>query len=355
MSMRRGPPLWITPSCPGTPFDGRQDVAPRLRAVPQIDRFDSEEQRSVVRPLDECLGANTPSLGNVGLGVGALTLTDRQQSGDDGDNQQDGQSCEQPLEPAIGPAVTADLVVGVTSTAVEEIALGRRQIRTGLSPPLQCLGEPHAAVQLTVGPSHLVPRLGSSDEVTEDASSFDVVVEPTAQPRPGPDQRFMGEFDGVAVTGHQPSGDELLDQLRSVGVGGQVAPGHPDTDRITVGARCDQAEQHVLEQRPPFRLEAFVHPLGGLGDSAADATTGPVTVHRQRAALAALPGLTKGMRQQRQGARLAFDFTDEELDQSPFEQQARLAGGPFDRRPQVLLAHRPEEIQPAFDDPGERG
>ena len=86
---------------PGTPLDRRQHVASRLRAVPQIDRFDGEEQGAIERPLDEGLGSDAPSLGDVRLGVGAFTLTDRQQSGNDGDDEQDGESGEQALEPAV--------------------------------------------------------------------------------------------------------------------------------------------------------------------------------------------------------------------------------------------------------------
>ena len=87
---------------------------------------------SIERPLDERLGGDTPSLGDVRLGVGAFTLTDRQQSGDDGDDKQDGESGKQPLEPAVDPTVPADLVVGVASTRVEEVAFGGSEVCPGL-------------------------------------------------------------------------------------------------------------------------------------------------------------------------------------------------------------------------------
>ena len=52
------------PGCPRTPFDRRQDVASRLRAVPQVHRFHSEQQGAVERPrLRSCSATRAPGRG----------------------------------------------------------------------------------------------------------------------------------------------------------------------------------------------------------------------------------------------------------------------------------------------------
>ena len=53
-----------------------------------------------------------------------------------------------------------------------------------------------------------------------DPLALDVVVQPAAQPRPGPGERFVGDLEHPFVAGHQPGADQLLDQLL---VGGSEA------------------------------------------------------------------------------------------------------------------------------------
>ena len=56
------------------------------------------------------------------------------------------------------------------------------------------------------------------------------------------------------------------------------------------------------------------------------------------------------VRQQGQGTGLALDLPHQQIDQPRLQQQADLAGGALDRRPQVAFAHGAQQMKPGFDD-----
>ena len=201
----------------------------RLRAVPQVHRFDREQQGAVERPLDERLGADSAGLGDVRLWrrrgrawPNASSPATMATTSSDATSPR-----QQRLEPAVGAlgAGAPRGQPGVRPASRKSRSVGVRSAPDCCS-PVERLGEADAAVQLAVGPAHRVPRVGGGGEVAEDALALDVVVEPALQARPGPGQRFVGELDGVVVAGHQPGGDEQLDEPLVVGVDRQGAPGH---------------------------------------------------------------------------------------------------------------------------------
>ena len=95
--------------------------------------------------------------------------------------------------------------------------------------------------------------------------------------------------------------------------------------------------------------------LGRLGDRAADAAGALVARHGEGATLAALPRLVQRVRQQRQGAGLALDLPNQQVDQARLQQQADLAGRTLDGGSQVGVAHGAQQVQAALDEAGEAG
>ena len=61
----------------------------------------------------------------------------------------------------------------------------------------------------------------------------------------------------------------------------------------------------------------------------------------------------KRVRQQRQGTWLTLDLAHQQIDETGLQQQADLASGSLDRRPQVGFAHRAQEVQARLDEAGE--
>ena len=86
-----------------------------------------------------------------------------------------------------------------------------------------------------------------------------------------------------------------------------------------------------------------------------DAAALAVALDRQRAPVAALPGGAQRVREQRQGARLAGDVAQHEVDEAGLEPQPgqprRLGDGP----PQLGVGHRPEQDLLVGDRAGEAG
>ena len=94
---------------------------------------------------------------------------------------------------------------------VQEVGLGPAQVGLGLPPPLECLGEARAAVQLALGPAHGVPGVGRRRQVPQDPLPLDVLVEPGREARPGARQGLVRDLRRVLVGRDEARGDELLE------------------------------------------------------------------------------------------------------------------------------------------------
>ncbi len=274
-------------------------------------------------------------------------------------DQEDRSRREQGAEPPVLAGLVERPVLGRTLLAVgerlagvEEDALRRRQVRRRSLTPLEGVRQAPAAVQLALGAAHGVPGVGGATEVAQDSLALDVLVEPAPQAGPGPRQRLVGELDHTVVAGDEPGSYEQLDELIALGVGSHGSAGHPESERLPVGARCYQAQQQVAQQRPLLGGNLLVERLGRLGHRTADAAGGAIAVHGERSSLAALPGRAQGMRQQREGTRCVLHVLHQKLDQAGLEQEPGLMGRSLDGRPQIGLAHRTEQIQTGFDQAG---
>jgi hypothetical protein len=304
--------------------------------------------------------ASSRAVGDAPLLGGPVPLADGHDADDQRDDQRDPEGRELGPEPAVGPGGALELVglalalavalgpAGAEERPLEGVEVGRRPVA-----PVDRLVQPDAAVELALRSAHGIPRLGGGAEVPPGPLPLDVVVQPVAQPGPGAGEGLVGQLDHVLVAGHQPGGDELFDDLLADGVGGHDPAGDPGADRFAVGAGRHQAQQEVAQHGALLGRRALVELFGGLGDRPADAAGGLVAGDGQRAAFAAPPGLAQGVREQRQRARLALHVPHQQVDQAGFEAQPRLAGGPLDRGPQVVLPHAVEQEEAPLDDPGE--
>ena len=109
-------------------------------------------------------------------------------------------------------------------------------------------------------------------------------------------------------------------------------------------AELGQAQEDVAGERLLLgRERVVVDRLRRLRDRPAHAARLQVAEQRQHAVAATPPRLEQAVREQRQRARLTDDVVEIAFDQAGFEHEAGVLGGPLDRPPQLLLAHRPDE------------
>jgi hypothetical protein len=237
---------------------------------------------------DECLGADTAGIGchrgGIGVGgrlLGAVSLAEGHQPGEHGDDESDADGNQLDAEPPVGAGGAFELVgfalllaVPFGVAGVKEGALDRVEVGRGPVAPLDGLVEADAAVQLAVGPAHGLPGVGGGGEVAPDALPFDVVVQPAPQPGPRSGEGFVGELDDVLVADHEPGGDELLDNLLVLGVGGDGTAGYPGPHGLALGAGCHEPQQQVPHDGALVGGCLFVELFGGLGHGATDAARG---------------------------------------------------------------------------------
>ena len=189
--------------------------------------------------------------------------------------------------------------------------------------------------------------------MAQDAHTFDVLVEPIPQSRPCPRERLVSHFDRLAVAREQPRTDEVLDELVVRRFVRQQVAREARPSRLAAVERGHQPQQEIAQFQTLAGVDVCVERLGGLRDRTADAARFAVCSDGHRAAVPVRPGLPQRMRHQRQGTRLVEDIAHDQVDQSWFEEQRRLAGRPLDRHAQVGLGHRSEQEQTSFDEPCE--
>ena len=76
----------------------------------------------------------------------------------------------------------------------EEVALDHGQRGAGARPPVQRAGQPDATVELAVRPAQAVPRIRRRAQVVQDPTAVDVVLQPSAQARPGSGEGLVGDL-----------------------------------------------------------------------------------------------------------------------------------------------------------------
>lgn len=148
------------------------------------------------------------------LAAGALALLVGEPSGGDREREQDGEGGQQVLpQPGLSSELLAVAVLGDLARP-QELLLARIQA----APSVRFVGpgahdvEPGAAVQRGGVAALALPCGGGVGQLLVQQQSGAVGVDPVAQARPGVQQRFVRDLDGVAVEGDQPGSHERVER-----------------------------------------------------------------------------------------------------------------------------------------------
>ena len=162
-----------------------------------------------------------------------------------------------------------------------------------------------AARQGRTVPSGLLPDPGRLGDPPPGPQVVLPGVDPGPQPRPGSQQRVVGDLRVVRVHGDQPLADEPAEHVDGTGAPA-VQFGQRDD---AAGRRRVVGDVHQAQEQPPGHLllavgELGENALGGPGDRVGDPAAGPVVRDRDRAGAAELPGAEQGVREQGERAGL---------------------------------------------------
>ena len=140
--------------------------------------------------------------------------------------------------------------------------------------------------------------------------------------------------DSCAISTVSPSllssrrADQAFQHRRVLVVGRDRASRDARADRLTGVVRRDQAHHEVAQQPLLGRGQLAVEPLRGLRDGFADAARRGVARNGQGVPLAAPPGLTQHVRQERQRPCRAFGLAHEQVHQPGSRRNPACAAGP---------------------------
>ena len=249
------------------PVERREQVGPRVEGRVEGHAGERQQQGLVDVVGRECGRAGPPGqrrrgrrLGGDGIALGFPPLHHCEHAGHEGQDEQHGGSGQHHAEPSDQHALRAVALGEVPFLGrpalfrrPEEVALDGVEGGGGPVPPLEGPFQPDAAVQLAVRPGEAVPGVGRRREVVQQPQALDVVVEPAAQPRPGPGQRLVGDLDGAVVAGDQPRADQHLDQPLVLGVGARPSVGAPDcgpVDRAAPARRVAASGREAAGDAP---------------------------------------------------------------------------------------------------------
>ena len=216
--------------------------------------------------------------------------------------------------------------------------------------PLERRFQPGAAIELGVRAAKRVPPIGCADEVTKHPLAGDVVVEPRPEAGPRSGQRLVGDLEGVALGGDQPGTHEETDDPITTRVAEDRAARHPAADRVTVEGGGDEPQQDRPQRVALVGGKAVIETVGRAGDGHADPSAAFVALDGERRSVASPPCFRQGVRQQGQGAGLAFTVTHEQVDETGLQTKPRRTCRLLDGVAQAIPAERADEVQSALDE-----
>ena len=164
----------------------------------------------------------------------------------------------------------------------------------------------------------------------------------------------MGNLDALGVGGEEPASEEGVDDVVVGLVVDQVGTADPVADR-----RAGVGQRHQPQEDGACDLSAVGGKLvedavGGGRHRALHTAARLIARHGEDAVLPMGPGLGQRVRQQRQGARLALDVAQEQVDEPRFEAEPSACRRTGDGRPYLRLGHGAEEVQTVLDQSRQR-
>ena len=320
--------------------DGGLDVAGTQLAVGDVD----QEQRF------GALRADPQLLRAIALLIGDRLLILRvvpEIAGARGHQEEHRRGRREPGQQAPAPALAGELVAPPAGLArPDELAVGLGEFGAAAAQPLERHHQGRLAQQKAFVARAPLPFLARLRQPLAPDQELAIGLDPVAQALPFADQRLVHDLGrglaaGLVVLGdHQPGIGQAGDR-RPVLVADLGAAGDP-AGVLGALARAHELQEGASRLLPLGRTERAVDVLGIAGDRKRDAADLLVGQVGQAAVALALPQLGQREFQQRQAARLPAHVGEDAVDQPHLEAHALLARRILDRRPQLVLGHRPE-------------
>ena len=129
--------------------------------------------------------------------------------------------------------------------------------------PLQGGAQPRAAVELALGPVERLPASGGHGQMAADLLADAILVEPDPQPRPGSNQRLVGDVVAAVRGRHQPTADQQVEKAApdplnagTTEAGNGVRKGSPPSESETRRSISQRSSPRSSALRPSYRRSA---------------------------------------------------------------------------------------------------
>ena len=235
---------------------------------------------------------------------------------------------------------TTPLALAGEPARVEELLLGRVELRFVRCSPLERRRQSCAAIELRPITAAIAPLARGPGEVAVDALAVAVLLEPARKPRPLAQERLVSNLDAALTDRDQAALGEDVEHAPAVVAELVERDAPPHGGAAFLGG---QPQQQAPGGDPLVRFEALVGRLGQPRHGAAHAARALVRGEPHVAAVAPLPQLQQRSRQQRQGPRFALAVREQPVRESGLESQSGVPRGQLDRAPQLVVVHRADE------------
>ncbi len=330
--------------------------AARLHDGPRPVGLEREQEREIEPAVEvrDRLTGELASLSELALVVYATRLPDGEQRRYDRRDEQQRQHDRQHPQPACAFARDLELVaLGVPATN-EELPLELVHLAQVLGAPVERGSEARAPVELRGVTAPLFPGAGGPHQVLVQAAARDVVLEPSTQPGPFPQQGLVGDLDRAFADRQQTAVRELSENDPGILVRVEVELGEGcATSHRPLRLAGGKPQQHAASDPLLGLAQPSIGALGQPAHRAADAAARLVPFQLQRAPVPLLPELEERRRQKRERTRLVSDVGDKGVDEPWLDAKPCPARRQLDRPAQLLGLHRPDEHMVRAEQVGE--
>ena len=247
-----------------------------------------------------------------------------------------------------------ELVLLGIPACLEELPLELVQLDQMLGSPVECRGETAPPVELRGVTAPLFPGTGGPHQVLVQAAAGDVVLEPSAQPGPFPQQGLVGDLDRAFADRQQTAVRELCENDPGILVRVEVELGEGcATSHRPLRLAGGKPQQHAASDSLLRLAQPSIGALGQPAHRAAYAAARLVPLQLERAPVPLLPELEERRRQKRERTRLVSDVGDKGVDEPWLDAKPCPARRQLDRPAQLLRLHRPDEHMVRAEQVGE--
>ena len=190
------------------------------------------------------------------------------------------------------------------------------------------------------------PQVGGLGELAMHPQTIAIVIQPTPQPRPMPDQRLMRDLHTIPVHGDQPRTRQPLQHLHDRRRLIQLTTPHPPLRVISPLPQRGQPQEQLMRHPPPILIQTRVHRIRGPRERMVDTASRLVRTQTQHRAPTPPPRLPQRMRHQRQRTRLPRRIRHQPRHQRRLHPAPHRLSRTRDRQPQLIGRHRTDQHLP---------